>query len=56
MFVARALILDDDPVIGAVLSELIRTLGHETMVCETLTKGIDAARCQEFDLIYTVNG
>ena len=37
---AKVLIVDDDPAIRNVLSELLRTLGHEAIACGTLEQGL----------------
>jgi two-component system, NtrC family, response regulator len=49
---ARVLILDDDPAIRTVLSELMRIQGHEFTACATLERGLQTAFEQEFDLIF----
>ncbi|MHC1744319.1 MAG: sigma-54-dependent transcriptional regulator [Syntrophobacteraceae bacterium] len=49
---ARVLIVDDDPAIRNVLSEFIRSMGHETTACGTLEQGLKTAKQHDFDLVF----
>ncbi len=49
---AKVLIVDDDPAIRNVLSELLRALGHEAIACGTLEQGLTTAKRQDCDLVF----
>lgn len=49
---ARVLIVDDDPAIRNVLSEFVRSMGHEAAACGTLEQGLTTAKQQDLDLIF----
>ncbi|GFM36567.1 sigma-54-dependent transcriptional regulator [Desulfovibrio psychrotolerans] len=48
----RVLIVDDEEVICMMLTELVRSAGHEVRAVQTLAKGLDLARQEDFDLVY----
>ena len=48
---ARVLIVDDDPKICLLLSELLKHMDHEFSVANTMNEGLDKSKTDSFDLI-----
>jgi two-component system nitrogen regulation response regulator NtrX len=46
------LIVDDEPHIGAMLSGLLRDLGHQTAVCSSGEQALEIAQREAFDLMF----
>ena len=49
---AKILVIDDELLIRTMLSEVIKSLGHEVVVKENLTQGLAAAQESCFDVVY----
>lgn len=49
---ANVLIIDDDLTFGEMLSELVKTLGHEAQIALTLKDGLQAATAEKFDVVF----
>src|SRR5208337_1364291 len=49
---ARVLIIDDDQMFGEMLSEMVRTLGHESLCALTLAEGLQLATAGAFDVVF----
>jgi two-component system NtrC family response regulator len=49
---ATVLIIDDDPDFCYVLSRLVRSMGHEAVVCHSLAEGAEAVKMQELDAVF----
>lgn len=45
------LILDDDSTISELLSEILQTLGHRTVCCDSPEEALERIRTEAFDLI-----
>lgn len=50
---AHLLIIDDEANTLASLSRAFRLAGHDATVCDNATKGLELAKSQEFDLIFS---
>jgi two-component system NtrC family sensor kinase len=48
---ARVLVLDDDPSIAGLLSEMLEALGHQPVVCLTPPAALAALQTRPFDLV-----
>jgi len=49
---ARVLIIDDDRMFGEMLSEMVQTLGQESLYASTLAEGLRLATAQPFDVVF----
>lgn len=49
---ANILIVDDDPILNAMLAKQLLRAGHQTEAATTLEQGIELARTGEFDVIF----
>lgn len=49
---ARVLIIDDDRMFGEMLSEMVQTLGQESLYAPTLAEGLRLATAQPFDVVF----
>ena len=48
----RVLIIDDEQAICMILTEMVRSAGYEAHAVNTLAKGLELARREDFDLVY----
>jgi PAS domain S-box-containing protein len=48
---ARVLVLDDEPSIAELLSEMLCVLGHKPVVCLTAAAALEMVEAREFDLV-----
>ncbi len=49
---ARVLIIDDDRMFGEMLSEMVQTLGQESLYAPTLAEGLRLAAAEPFDVVF----
>jgi two-component system, NtrC family, response regulator len=49
---ARVLIIDDDQMFGEMLSEMVQTLGQESLCAPTLAEGLRLATAGPFDVVF----
>jgi two-component system, NtrC family, response regulator len=49
---ARVLIIDDDRMFGEMLSEMVQTLGQESLYAPTLAEGLRLATAEPFDVVF----
>jgi two-component system NtrC family response regulator len=49
---AKVLIIDDEKTIGALMSRVIERMGHTVEYAETIKTGMEAAREDDFDIIF----
>ncbi len=47
------LIVDDEEDVGSSLAEMMESLGHDVIVCDTPDRGLEFAREEEFDVVFT---
>lgn len=45
------LVIDDDPVVGTVIHDVLEVYGYETVACETAESGLSRAVEEDYDLI-----
>jgi CheY-like chemotaxis protein/two-component sensor histidine kinase len=48
---ARVLVVDDEPVLGELLAELLSSLGHSAVTCTSALTALDLLATQRFDVI-----
>ena len=49
---AKILIIDDEKAIGALMSRVIEQMGHTAAYADTLDTGMQAARADDFDIVF----
>ena len=50
---SRILIVDDDPSTLASLARAFRLAGHEAVVCDNATRGVELVRAERFDAVFS---
>jgi two-component system NtrC family response regulator len=49
---AKILVIDDENSIGVLMSRVIERMGHTVAYTDTISRGLDAARADHFDIIF----